>query len=541
MSLLYASSDRSNRSLLFPLSPPRSLSCSILLRVCSALLLASLATAHAQTPSTPLPPGNAADTLQVNTRIVLTDVTVTDDHGNPVHGLSRPQFHIFDDGHPQTISSFEAHKDHPEVTPAVNTAPGVYTNLGQNAPSTINVLLIDTTTMGWRDQTIAYLQLKKFVQRLRPGQPVAVFTRSGQAMVLLQTFTDDHALLLKAIEQAVPHLNNPDRILADDASTLEQIASYLEQVPGRKNVLWFSGGSAGLLFDGEDVMPSLRPTYDLLVSERIVIYPIDVRGLMVMQPLGVAMQQSLMDQEATATGGQATFNKNRIARAATHDVNIDGDYYTLTYSPNDLKQNDKWHKVKITLNVPGYHLSYRRGYFDDATMNSAPYSARERTVLAADGSITRRSPSASAIDRQPILFQATVLPAAVQAETANASFKLSDVPAKRRTVTYALHYVLPAKSISPYSVQGGSQIDHVGASIVAYNELGLPIGHTQERASFTVAQDMLDKNPSLTLNFYQQITLPKGKIFLNATIMDLTSHRFGMVSLPVQVEMQPKQ
>jgi VWFA-related protein len=509
-----------------------------------SFLSASMATSFAQaaaTPDTQIPAGNAADTLQVNTRIVLTDVTVSDDQGNPVLGLSRSQFHIFDNGRTQTISSFEAHREHPEVLPAVDTAPGVYTNLAQNPPSTINVLLIDTTTMGWRDQTIAYLQLRKFVRRLRPGQPVAVFTRSGQGMVLLQTFTDDHTLLLNAIDHALPHLTNPDAVLADDASTLQQIASYLEQVPGRKNVLWFSGGSAGLLFDGEDVMPSLRPTFDLLVSERIVLYPIDVRGVMVMQPMGVAMQQMLMGQAATATGGKATFNRNRIARAATHDVTTDGDYYTLTYTPNDLKQNDKWHKVKVTLDGPGYRLGYRRGYFDDATMNTAASPAKERTLLALDGSITRGSPAPGAAERQPIMFQATIMPATLQGKTANASFALSDVPAKRRTATYALHYVLPVGSIKPRSFQGLNQIDAVGASVVGINELGRPVAKAQEQASFTVTPDIIKKDPNATLNFYQQITLPKGKIYLIVTLTDLTSHRFGVVTLPVSVRLQPKQ
>jgi hypothetical protein len=30
----------------------------------------------------------------------------------------------------------------------------------------------------------------------------------------------------------------------DDVETLHQIAAYLNQLPGRKNVLWLSGGSA---------------------------------------------------------------------------------------------------------------------------------------------------------------------------------------------------------------------------------------------------------------------------------------------------------
>jgi hypothetical protein len=40
---------------------------------------------------------------------VLVDVVVTDHHGVPVEGLTRNNFVILQDGHPQQVVSFEAH------------------------------------------------------------------------------------------------------------------------------------------------------------------------------------------------------------------------------------------------------------------------------------------------------------------------------------------------------------------------------------------------------------------------------------------------
>jgi VWFA-related protein len=43
--------------------------------------------------------------------VVLTDVVVTDKHGNPVTGLTRSDFRIMDNGKAQTLASFEEHRE----------------------------------------------------------------------------------------------------------------------------------------------------------------------------------------------------------------------------------------------------------------------------------------------------------------------------------------------------------------------------------------------------------------------------------------------
>ena len=66
----------------------------------------SWAQAAAQTP-----PAQSTYTFRADTHIVLTDVTVTDAKGNPVHGLPQTAFRIFDNNKPQEIASFEEHAD----------------------------------------------------------------------------------------------------------------------------------------------------------------------------------------------------------------------------------------------------------------------------------------------------------------------------------------------------------------------------------------------------------------------------------------------
>lgn len=127
----------------------------------AAVVILGEVTAAAQTKPAPY-------TLTVQSRVVLTDVSVTDKHGNPVTGIPQSDFAILDNGHPQKIASFEEHLQPAEEMPVSATAaPGVFSNAYLNdPPSVVNVILIDATTIGILDQMYLYEQMQKFVAKL---------------------------------------------------------------------------------------------------------------------------------------------------------------------------------------------------------------------------------------------------------------------------------------------------------------------------------------------------------------------------------------
>jgi hypothetical protein len=59
----------------------------------------------------------------------------------------------------------------------------------------------------------------------------------------VRNFTTDRALLLAAVRKAIPRIPPTGREYLSDIDTMYQMAGNLSQLPGRKNVLWFSGGS----------------------------------------------------------------------------------------------------------------------------------------------------------------------------------------------------------------------------------------------------------------------------------------------------------
>lgn len=497
-------------------------------------LIGATLSASAQSANTPPPSGQPTYTLHVNTRIVLTDVTVTDSHGNTIPNLPQSDFQVYDNGRPQTLASFQEHIQAPDASPtAAPTAPNVYSNASLlHLPSTVNVILIDTTTIRLIDQMYLYQQLTKFVQELPAGEPVAIFNRAGQATLLLQNFTSDHELLLTAIRRAVPNFRRPDAYYTTGSETLQQIDAYLNQIPGRKNVLWFSGGSNAFLEVDPLGEPARRLIYDMLEADRIAIYPIDARGLTVNFGYYRADQQMLMEQDADATGGHAYMNNNGLAKIASRIVSTDGSYYTLTYSPDDVTRDGKWHNVKVKLNDPHYHLSYRHGYYDDGRNEQAP-PGRSRNLLLANGQLLRNTD-----DRvRPIIFQASLLPAS---QSPNLAPGTIPVPPKRGETIYTVHYDIPAHDIHPKAINNNNGTDLLGIAIIAFNQFGTPIARDLQQVRLTVNEAGIRDNPNANLGFDQQINLPIGRDYLSVVVWDMTSGRTGTLNLPLNVKKQLK-
>ena len=92
------------------------------MRTVSAALCCALAwggLAQAQTP-----------TISVNVRLVNVFVNVTDDKGAPVPGLTREDFLLAEDEHPQRIAVFERQSELPlEMVLAIDTSGSVHKDL----------------------------------------------------------------------------------------------------------------------------------------------------------------------------------------------------------------------------------------------------------------------------------------------------------------------------------------------------------------------------------------------------------------------------
>jgi VWFA-related protein len=242
--------------------------------------------------------------LTVSVRRVVVDVVVTDAHGKPVVNLPASQFHIFEDGKPQSLRSFDEHKSESLAPPPKpDLPPNTFSNLS-SAPVTgpVTVILYDVLNTPVDAQPYARAQLLQFLKQRSVSGQIAIFVLSDR-LHLLQGFTDDENQLIAALnsqdtrpyrsaslqangeasqqsdslartagnqnaanaDQSVSfqelstmlqHMESVessyliDRRVDITADALEGIARFLVALPGRKNLLWLSGSfPSGILPD----------------------------------------------------------------------------------------------------------------------------------------------------------------------------------------------------------------------------------------------------------------------------------------------------
>ena len=161
-------------------------------------------------------------------------------------------------------------------------------------------------------------------------------------------------------------------------SALQQLAHYLSGYPGRKNLIWVSGGFPIVLFpDSVFLNPSLTPrtfmseiqrTADLCTAAQIAIYPVSAEGMMIhsvyQADAGAISEQSpsimsrnnvdqmnaesqsvsstrlVAESLAKNTGGQAFFNSNDMKDILTRVTNQGMHYYALSYTPTNTKTDE---------------------------------------------------------------------------------------------------------------------------------------------------------------------------------------------------------
>ena len=396
-------------------------------------------------------------------------------------------------------------------------------------------MLIDIANLELVDQMYLNDELTRFLNEQPEGQPLAIYLRAGSGCFLVQNFTSDRKLLLDAVHKAIPRFPPLGREYLTDFDTLHQIAASLSQVPGRKNVLWFSGGST--LFLISDVIAlqndaGWRGLYDVLDQERIAIYPIDARGLISEgRGLGVARQHLAMDEVAQSTGGRAFYNNNGLKEITEHLLDTDVSFYTLTYSPRNLRFDNKWHKVRVAVDGASYHLSYRSGYFADGSVRENYQTTRTRTRLLGNG----EKQKVTELSDRPIIFQASVLPASepVVANLDKTSGLLSLPPRKKGSVRFLIHYTVPIDTLAVEPVHGKYQVV-LGVIAIALSLDGGRVEHKADQVTVTFPEDVLRSGPD-PIGVDQQIDLSKNDRFLRLSVWDTVSGRFGSIDMPLGV------
>ncbi len=201
---------------------------------CLALMLC--AGAHAQeTNEKPAAVNQSPSPLKVVSNIVLVRVVVRDAQGNPVEGLKKEDFRIFDRGKEQTITQFE-------VESALATLPNsaAVEARGQAplpsgtsaAPARFLALYFDDLNTSFADMSAARDAAEHYISTTpQPQNRVAVFTTES----MLMDFTSDTKLLHEALLKL--RVNPRSRTLDHDCPQLSDFqAQQIMENPNNLNI-----------------------------------------------------------------------------------------------------------------------------------------------------------------------------------------------------------------------------------------------------------------------------------------------------------------
>jgi VWFA-related protein len=221
--------------------------CAILLTVAITVALAG-----AQEP-TSIPAAPSAEqpnsyTLQVKAQEIVLDLVVTDSKGEPITGLKRYDFQVFEDNVPQAIDSLIPPVSRMTPRPAIHSTAEL-DRMEPDAPVTLIVL--DEINTRFQDEAFARYSLKRFLDRQGETleQPTLLAAVDLNRLTLLSDYTTTKEDLLTALDR---HFTvNPWRtegtswqVEQFDASfmALLEIADATSGHPGHKSLLWIGRG-----------------------------------------------------------------------------------------------------------------------------------------------------------------------------------------------------------------------------------------------------------------------------------------------------------
>lgn len=570
-------------------------------------------------------------TFRANVRVVLVDVVVNDINDRPVTGLSKDQFQVFEDGKPQTLASFEEHAGVPDV-PALSRMAHLPPNVFSNAPlvktgDAANILLLDSLNTELGDQSYVHSQMIKYIKGVRPGTRLAIFTLSDR-LRFVQGFTEDPALLMAAVNgknsagnpQSSVLLQTPTEQNANQQASaqmqqiaassgpyggsaqiaaaaaalsafqaenlneqtaarvqltlqaINQLAMYLQAIPGRKNVIWFSGSFPlrNLTSDQNNVMreysEEVAKTANLLAAARIAIYPIGV-GAMGLAPNAmhdasaptspsvtgartatqfqvqsldtestqrVASEASL-EELATNTGGEYFINTNGFNDVLDHVVKAGTNYYTLTYSPTNLNMDGKLRRIQIKLTGGKYQLAYRRGYYatDDFL------SPEKKTPPKGDP--LRPLMEHGTPDSTEILYTMKVVPAAVQPGTLEpgmVSRRAGDNENLKGAVKrYAVTFTILPEYLTLQTDADGTHRGNVEVTVLAYDRDGTPLNWMVRLLTVRVPREHYEQAQANGIGFNLDFDVPEPATYLRSGMYDMGSSKAGTLEIPVAAVM----
>jgi VWFA-related protein len=604
--------------------PSRLSSCPVLIFLLTAFASVNILASQEPKPKQ-ITTQNPGYVLQQTVRRVRVDVVVTDAQGHPVTGLQAAGFHVAEDGKPQSIRQFEYHGEQ-NAQAALPKRPPLPPHTFMNLPTVpergpLTVVLFDALNTPLADQLYARAQMLEFVKN-SSGRRLAIFYL-GDRLRLLQGFTSDTDLLVQATKQtlapslmgyqaeltgypateidpsappasgscmATGHMTDQqaaeqcfamveENTRLADASEMQDsrvkmtldalmdIGRFLEDLPGRKNLIWYSGSfpasifpdpnkslsklPAGTLVRDDSVRnytERIRKATNLLNSAEVSIYPVDARGLLTDVPFAQKSAEfGTMDMLGEQTGGQAFYNTNGLKQVLEKAADEGSSYYSLVYAPTNMKFDGKLRRISVRLEHGDYHLAYRRSYFAD-DLDSANRQAAGDEVPASAESMPAASQFGTPSSHQLVFAVhvdavGTPAPATAEQMAALVPYQQRAAMAEKKQFLqpktpvqmqqYAVQYGVLAKQLDLPRFADGAYHSDLSIAALAFDEDGTTLWGTQSQVKEAIAAAKLTEFRKSSVETVQTFFVPVNTAAIHFVIRDEQSGQIGSMEIPL--------
>lgn len=261
------------------------------------------------------------------------------------------------------------------------------------------------------------------------NDPQALAAATQDAIVCMNlVVTPQTAASLQSVAQSAAQSSARQALIAGEHETrislsvIREVVRRMGTMPGQRSIVLVSPGFITTF----DYISEISDLIERAIRTNVVISALDARGLYVVIPGGDASQRisdprtaqfktlydtasataeaDILLELAHATGGSFFHNSNDLEAGFKQVAAAPEFFYMLGFSPENLKLDGTYHKLKVTLKGSKFNLQARRGYYAPRRPDDPAETAKQEIQ---DALFSREEMQDIPVDLHTQFFKAT--------------------------------------------------------------------------------------------------------------------------------------
>ncbi|PYS84867.1 MAG: hypothetical protein DMF70_04965 [Acidobacteria bacterium] len=333
-------------------------------------------------------------------------------------------------------------------------------------------------------------------------------------------------------QRAAAMLQQSGMITTNTLSALEGLVKSMGRLPGRKLVLFVSGG---FLLDQNhsDAFDRLKRVTSAAATAGVVIYSIDARGLVAtsadlsggapfdssgrlerasMGELGAT--QDGLNALARDTGGRAFFNTNALSSAVTTAVQESSVYYLLAWRPDSEEQrSQRFHRIEVSVvGRPELLVRFRRGFGEVEPAKTAAQPRRGKQPAA-----VMKIPIDELRATLRSLYPEVALPVSL-------TLNFLNIPQRGSVLTTSLKVVTSRVELEPVGATRAANIDIAGLIL---DIQGKVVSSFENRLTIKINSTDVKSSPPDSVSYNHLAAIKPGLYQVRVAARDAKQGRAG--------------